>query len=87
MHFIKSFPRLFVATLAAAALFLPPVATAAGQCKGMPQDACAAAADCLWINSYVRKDGRSVNGHCKSRASRKSAEQASLDAVKLGRSK
>ena len=87
MHFVKSFPRLFVATLAAAALFLPAVVIAAGQCKGMQQDACAASVDCLWINSYVRKDGRSVNGHCKSRASRKPAEQANLDTVKLGRSK
>lgn len=74
----------FVAALLAGAMLLPGAAAAASQCKGMQQDACAADAQCLWVDSYTRKDGRAVASHCKTRSRKKTADQAALDAVRLG---
>lgn len=79
-----SAPRFpFFAALLAGAMLLPGAAAAASQCKGMQQDTCAAAAQCLWVDSYTRKDGRAVASHCKARPQKKSPDQAALDAVRL----
>ena len=68
-------------------LVLASVSAAAGQCKGMPQDACAATAECTWVNGYVRKDGRSVSSHCKTKARKRSDDQASTGTLKLTRTR
>lgn len=86
MRFIcVSAPRLpFFAALLSGALLLPGAAAAASLCKGMQQDACTADAQCLWVDSYTRKDGRAVASHCKTRSRKKAPDQAALDAVRLG---
>jgi hypothetical protein len=40
-------------------------AGAASHCKGMAENSCANDTACTWVQSYVRKDGREVRGHCK----------------------
>ena len=52
---------------------------AASPCKGMAQDSCAADAQCAWVDSYTRKDGRAVAAHCKLKPRKAGLEQASLD--------
>jgi hypothetical protein len=85
MHFIKTSLRCFQVTLFAAVVSAS--ASAASQCKGMEQDACGAMAECAWVNAYVRKDGRSVSGHCKKKARGKPADQAASGAIKLSHAK
>lgn len=53
-------------------------AFAASPCKGMAQDSCAADAQCAWVDSYTRKDGRAVAAHCKLKPRKAGMEQASL---------
>jgi hypothetical protein len=67
-----------VSTLAAGS------AVAAAQCKGLAQDSCSVNSDCSWVDSYTRKDGRTVNGHCKSRPAGKAEGSADAEAPKLG---
>ena len=87
MQFIKTFLRCFqVALLTGVALASIPV-SAASQCKGVQQDACMAMDECAWVNGYVRKDGRSVASHCKTKARRKPADQAAAGTVKLSHAK
>jgi hypothetical protein len=87
MQLSKTTPRLINATVFAGLLLVSAAAPAASQCKGMQQDVCAAKAECTWVNGYLRKDGRSVSSHCKTKARRKSADQAGLGSVKLGSTK
>ena len=75
--------RLQVAILAGFA-FAAPSGMAASQCKGMTQDACAVAAECISVEGYTRKDGRSVGSHCKIRSGKKAAAVAGGDSPKLG---
>gem|GEM_PF-1357608 len=42
--------------------------SAASACKGLERDPCERK-DCIWVESYTRKDGVDVRGHCKSRPS------------------
>jgi hypothetical protein len=51
---------------------------AASTCKGMALEACASDAQCAWVDSYIRKDGRTVAAHCKLKPRRPGQEQASL---------
>lgn len=74
-----------VILLCAGPLTVPAVA-AASQCKALPQAGCAAAADCVWVESYRRKDGRSVAGHCKARPGKKAKPQAAAGTLRLGKS-
>lgn len=85
MHFVfVNTPRFpLYAALLAAAVLVPGVASAASQCKGMQQNACGADAQCIWVDGYTRKDGRSVSSHCKTKARKKAPDQAALDGVKL----
>ena len=65
----------------------PVTASAASACKGIQQDVCTSKSECIWVDGYVRKDGRSVSAHCKTRSRGRSAVQAGPDSVKLGRAK
>ena len=50
--------------------------SAASQCKGLSNAACDANAACGWVQSYERKDGRTVNAFCRTKAkSSKSSNQ------------
>lgn len=51
---------------------------AASPCKGMAQGACVSDAQCAWVDSYARKDGRTVAAHCKLKPRKAGMEQASL---------
>ena len=73
MHTIKS-PLPALCLLLAALLGVGNV-SAASACRGMQQDACAAKQACLWVDGYVRKDGRSVSAHCKTRSRAGSASR------------
>lgn len=87
MHFIKTSLRCFQVTLFAGMAMTSVAASAASQCKGVQQDACSAMAECAWVNGYVRKDGRSVSSHCKTKPRKKSHNQAVSEAVKLSHAK
>ncbi len=67
---------------AAVLLGLSFTAGAASQCKGIEQNACSASSECTWVDSYERKDGRTVAAHCKSKPSRKSVSKAPAEAAK-----
>ncbi len=69
---------------AALLLGLSLSAGAANQCKGIEQNACSASSECTWVDSYERKDGRTVAAHCKSKPSKKSVSNASAKAAKEG---
>jgi hypothetical protein len=68
---MKHFPSITSICLAGAclALSLPIPAVAESQCRGMAQTDCAATQHCRWVDSYVRKDGREVNGYCRASSS------------------
>jgi hypothetical protein len=85
MQFIKTFLACF--SLAVFVLLGPVTASAASACKGIEKDACAAKDECLWVDGYMRKDGRSVSAHCKTRSGGRSAGQADPGTVKLGHAK
>jgi len=61
-----------VATMAtslfAGLLIMSPV-SAASACKGLNNSACAASASCGWVESYQRKDGRTVKAFCRTKSS------------------
>lgn len=83
MHIFKTSLHVFLTALLAGVVLSTSLASAASQCKGIQQDACAATAECVWVNGYVRKDGRSVNSHCKSKGGKKTAHRASGNALNL----
>jgi hypothetical protein len=68
-----------IAGLALASSF----ASAASQCKGMLEDACLSDGECVWVQGYTRKDGRSVSSHCKLKGGKKAATASQADSVKL----
>ena len=72
-------------TLLVGASLAPVAGTAASRCNAMQQDACTGAAECVWVDGYTRKDGRSVSSHCKTKSTRKSDPQASSGALKLSK--
>lgn len=63
------------AVIVSAAIMLSVPAQAASACKGLNDSACASAQSCSWINAYARKDGKKINGFCrtKSKSSTKKA--------------
>ena len=87
MHVINTSLRCLQVALLTGSVLASTSVLAASQCKGVQQDACLANAECAWVNGYVRKDGRSVASHCKTKARRKSPDQASSGALKLSRVK
>jgi len=86
MRFINR--RIVPSSIVAAALFgalmvsLP--AAAASQCKGLSENSCAADSTCSWINGYVRKDGRKVSSHCKTRPGKKAQQGIDAKAPRVG---
>jgi hypothetical protein len=84
---IKSSRVAFQVALLSGAMLFSAAGLAASQCKGMQQDACAAAGQCVWVNGYLRKDGRSVASHCKTRSGKKMPDQAAWGKPKLGQAK
>lgn len=87
MQFIKTFLGSFYVAAFVVAVLSPVTVSAASACKGIQQDACAAKGECLWVDGYVRKDGRSVTAHCKTRSRGRSAGQSDSGSVKLGHAK
>lgn len=85
MRIIRISTRFFAATVLVGLTSVSSTTFAASQCKGMQEDACLTRTECSWIQGYVRKDGRPVASHCKSRARRKPADQAALGEMKSGR--
>jgi len=63
--------NLATALVLAGGLLLSGQASAASQCKGLQNEACAEqASSCSWVHGYERKDGRKVNAFCRSKAKR-----------------
>lgn len=87
LHFTNISLVPFHAALLAAAMITPSVSSAASPCKGLAVDACSADTQCIWVNGYARKDGRSVASHCKSKPSGKDSAMAGDDAMKLSQTK
>jgi len=87
MQFVKTSLQFFQATLLAGLVLGASSALAASQCRGIQQDACTAAAECVWVNGYMRKDGRSVSSHCKSKGVKTAASRSDANAQKLSTTK
>ena len=47
-------------------------ASAASKCKGLENSVCGATTSCGWVNTYERKDGRTVKGFCRTSSRGKS---------------
>lgn len=45
------------------------------QCKGQVENICTSSTDCRWVDSYVRKDGKTVKAHCKKQSKKKLKQQ------------
>ena len=87
MHQTKTSLNHPCLALFAGLALLSSTVPAASQCQGMPHDACAATDECAWVQGYVRKDGRSVSSHCKSRGGKKAGNPAPQQGAALDRSK
>jgi hypothetical protein len=75
-RFANTIPPYLLGTCLAA--LLPMSAMAASQCKGLTQTDCSGAEQCRWVDSYVRKDGREVDGYCRVLRSSKAATDHAL---------
>ena len=66
------------AAFIALALLTSGQATAASQCKGLANATCTANSACGWVQSYERKDGKTVNAFCRTKAksSKSTAKQS-----------
>jgi len=74
-----------------APLFLGAVVTAypvhAGspvQCRTLSEKACSANPECIWVDGYVRKDGRQVKAYCRTVSRKANRGQAGSGPKKLG---
>lgn len=56
--------------LLAAGLAMSGQVNAASKCKGLESSVCGDTASCSWVQTYERKDGRKVNGFCRTSAKR-----------------
>lgn len=68
MRISSIFPFVFLS----AALFVG-TSQAHSECKGLSNSECAVKDGCRWINSYTRKDGKSVKGYCRTGVKPKNA--------------
>ena len=64
----------FIAGIALAFAVLP--ALAASACKGLEEQSCEKSAECSWVDTYTRKDGVKVSGHCRAKPSKKDSQNA-----------
>jgi hypothetical protein len=44
---------------------------AESQCKGLEKRDCENRDSCSWVDSYTRKDGVKVSGHCRTKGGKK----------------
>jgi hypothetical protein len=44
----------------------------AADCKGLEKAKCEGNSSCSWVDSYKRKDGVQVSGHCRKKGGKKS---------------
>lgn len=51
----------------ALSVFMLATTTYAADCKGQAKDICVKNGSCSWVESYKRKDGRTVNGFCRTK--------------------
>ncbi len=62
-------PRFVLISLTSAALLgvlaTAPAGAADSHCKGLAQAQCGTTEGCGWVDTYTRKDGRTVEGYCK----------------------
>jgi len=54
--------------LIAGLLCFSQLSSAAGDCKGMQQDACSSDISCSWINSYTTKKGNTIKAYCRNKS-------------------
>ena len=69
--------QLFWAVIIAISLLTNSNTAAASECQGLPQMACAAERNCLWVNGYTRSDGRAVKSYCRIKPKGKRIEELS----------
>ena len=74
---LPSVRNISSAAIIAVALLTSSQASAASQCKGLESASCSTNAACSWVQSYERKDGRTVNAFCRTKA--KSAKSSSKE--------
>lgn len=61
-------PRKFLGIMlvfVAVSVFTTTGSAFAASCKGMEKPKCESTAGCYWVDSYKRKDGVQVSGHCR----------------------
>lgn len=72
--------------LSAAVIILAPLTASAAPppvCNGMSEMLCGQASTCSWVGTYTRKDGRVVNGYCRT-TNKKSHMKAGMGALSQG---
>ncbi len=87
MSHAKIFRTQIQVALFAGLVLASSLTSAASQCKGMQQNACVSDGECVWVQSYTRKDGRSVASHCKLKGGRKTEQSAKTDGVQLSKAR
>ena len=65
---VVSVRKLSAAGLFAIAILSSSQVSAASACKGLDNKSCAEQSSCGWVQSYERKDGRTVNAFCRTKA-------------------
>ena len=62
-------PRFVLISLTSAAILgvlaAAPASAADSHCKGLAQAQCGTTEGCGWVDTYTRKDGKTVEGYCK----------------------
>ena len=59
------------AAVAAIALIASQGSATAAECKGLEKPKCENNGSCTWVDSYQRKDGVTVHGHCRAKGGKK----------------
>ena len=57
-------------------------AQAESACKGLEKGPCEKNAACSWVDSFTRKDGVKVSGHCRSKPTQAGQNSSSKDSKK-----
>lgn len=56
-----------IATGLLATMLGTSIARADTACRGLAADRCGVQSGCLWVKGYTRKDGKAVDGYCRSK--------------------
>ncbi|MEM5528983.1 hypothetical protein WN093_09180 [Gammaproteobacteria bacterium AS21] len=69
----KSIKKVIInlSTLALATMISSTNFAATPACKGQIKDACSQNNACAWVNSYTRKDGKTIKSYCRNSAKSK----------------